>query len=746
MSDEKYTRESKKLSFILVLAQITVFLFIFVMAVTFFLNITNNSDEVVDEMVMSIVEDDLKDEVNNTIKQIDQMYTENSSKAIGIVDLLCLCTRGTDSITVEELQKTIQAANEGFYIPMAEALLMKNGEKWLVTSTELQLLNDTQYDAWTANATYLAEAPITNGIVIFSATKEGIKNQTIEQARTMIHRHVHHDSNKYLWVNEIIHMEGGDNYAVRRIHANLTDTEGMLLSTSMQDITGAYPYLEELEGIRENKEILYTYHFKNLLNDEIELKVTYACYYEPFNWIVAMGEPISDIVSRADGIKTYTTDQMQQLSMGFLSMGIFLLLLDILMLYSISRNMLNALKEKEATRRVELEQALNEAKYANMAKSAFLFNMSHDIRTPMNAIIGFIRIAKNHIHDTARVEDALEKADVSSHHMLSIINDVLDMSRIESGKMEMQVERIVPTEHIKNIEGMYGQSMQDKGIHFIIEAGELAPAVLVDGTRIIQVLGNLLSNAIKFTPSGGSIWLKVRQTGIEEDGKLCFEVRVKDTGIGMSEEFQKKAFLAFEREKSATVSKVQGTGLGLPIAKKIAQSMEGDLTFTSIAGKGSEFIFTFKAQPAEPLIEETTSASETDETAFKGKRLLLVEDIELNREIAMEILTSEGFLVEEAEDGVVALDMVSKSEPGYYDAILMDIQMPIMNGYEATQIIRGLENPLLAKIPIIAMTANAFEEDRRHAFEAGMNGHVQKPIEVDKLIQALRDVLSEKSL
>ena len=362
----------------------------------------------------------------------------------------------------------------------------------------------------------------------------------------------------------------------------------------------------------------------------------------------------------------------------------------------------------------------------------------------MNAIIGFIRIAKNHISDKERVLDALEKADISSHHMLSIINDVLDMSRIESGKMEFQIERIVPTEHIKNIQSMYGQSMEDKGIQFILEIDESAPAVLVDGTRIIQVLGNLLSNAIKFTPNGGSIWLKAKQLGTDINGKLCFEVRVKDTGIGMSEEFQKKAFSAFEREKSATVSKVQGTGLGLSIAKKIAESMEGDLTFTSTQGKGTEFIFTFKAELAEPLIEETASNPTiitSVETSFEGKRILLVEDIELNREIAMEILTSEGFLVEEAEDGTVAVEMVTKSEPHYYDAILMDIQMPLMNGYEATQIIRGLKNKDLANIPIIAMTANAFEEDRKHAFEAGMNAHVQKPLEVDKLMETLAELL-----
>ncbi len=741
MSDEKYTRESKRLSFILIMAQVIVFLFIFTMAIIFFFNITNNSDKVIDKMVMSIVEDDLRDEVANTIRQINHLHTDTASEALGFVHLLNSDTKKMEALSAEDLQKRIRTANECFYAPMIEAIFIQDGQKWLITSAEKRILTDEEHAAWLKKAEYLAETAATNGTITFAATKEGIKNQTIAQVRNLIYGHIHQDSNKYAWINEIINMEGGDDYAIRRIHPNLRDTEGMLLSTSMQDITGAYPYLEELEGIRENGEILYTYHFKNLQNDKIELKVTYARYYEPFNWIVAMGEPISDISARANGIKSYTTDQMKQVGLILLGICIFLLFFDVFLLRIISNNMLNALKEKEAARHMELEDALEKAKYANMAKSSFLFNMSHDIRTPMNAVIGFIRIAKNHPHDEERLIDALDKADASSHHMLSIINDVLDMSRIESGKLEFQPERIVPKEHIKNIQEMYSQSMEDKGILFITEVEDLPAAVLVDGTRIMQVIGNLLSNAIKFTPAGGNIWLKVKQTHIDEQGKHCFEVRVKDTGIGMSEEFQKKAFVAFERAKSATASRVQGTGLGLAIAKRISQAMEGDLTLISELDKGTEFTFTFKAEPAETLIEEETISSETDTIDFTGKRILLVEDIELNREIAMEILTSEGFLVEEAEDGAAALDMVAKSEPGYYDVVLMDIQMPIMNGYEATQIIRALENPILANIPIIAMTANAFEEDRKHAFEAGMNGHVAKPIEVPILIDVLKNIL-----
>ncbi len=747
MNNEKYTNETKRLLHILMVVQIIVFLLIYLLTGNFFSKATDNTNKVVDEMMMSIVEEGLRDEVQNIIRQIEQLYATSTSEAILALNSLALDIREIDTVSKESLSQMLQEANIDFHVPMIEVVLMQNTEKWLITTDEIKKINDTEYSQWIETLENFTNNEFENTTVMIGVVKESIKNQVTEDIRIIIYNQVHSNSNKYVWVNEVINMEGGENYAIRRIHANLKDTEGMFLSTSMQDISGAYPYLKELEGIREHGEILHTYHFKNLLNDEIELKISYAVYYEPFQWIVAIGEPISDIMERADGIVSYSNDQMKQLRNIFMCLGILVLLFDMIMLYSIFHKSLTALREKESRRRAELEKALEEARYANLAKSSFLFNMSHDIRTPMNAVLGFIRIAKNHIQDKERVMDALEKADMSSHHMLSIINDVLDMSRIESGKMEFQMEPIIPNEHIKIFQSMYGQSMEDKGIQFIIEKDDLSHAVLLDGTRMMQVVGNLLSNAIKFTPAGGTIWLKVKQLAVDEDGKFCFEIRIKDTGIGMSEEFQQKAFSVFERERSATISKVQGTGLGLAIAKRIAERMEGNLTFTSVLGKGTEFIFTFKAEPAKVMIEEPSSVSDISvepEVSLQGKRVLLVEDIELNREIAMEILTSEGFLVEEAEDGAVAVKMVSEAEPAYYDVILMDIQMPIMNGYEATQIIRNHENPFIADIPIIAMTANAFEEDRRNAFEAGMNGHIQKPIDVNKLVETLKEVLGKK--
>ena len=389
---------------------------------------------------------------------------------------------------------------------------------------------------------------------------------------------------------------------------------------------------------------------------------------------------------------------------------------------------------------IERERALQEAKAANNAKSLFLFNMSHDIRTPMNAITGFIRIAIENAQNP-KVIDALKKADLSSRHMLSILNDVLDMSRIESGKMELQHHNIIPAEHIKNIEAMYRQSMEEKGIQFRVEYENLPKVVSTDETRISQVIGNLLSNATKFTPKGGIILFQTKCTGIDKNNKYCFSVSVKDTGIGMSEEFLKKVFEPFERERSATVSGIQGTGIGLSLAKRIAKAMDGDLKANSVQGDGSEFIFTFKAEQAEQSVQQEKLSSKEKNIDFTGKRILLVEDVDLNREIAVEILASEGMMVEEAEDGSIAVEMVETSEPNYYDCVLMDIQMPIMDGYEATRKIRAFTNKELANVPIIAMTANAFAEDRKHAFEAGMNGHVAKPVDVANLLEVLSEVV-----
>ena len=399
-----------------------------------------------------------------------------------------------------------------------------------------------------------------------------------------------------------------------------------------------------------------------------------------------------------------------------------------------------AFKIKNKMLSEDLNRTINEKM---QAKTTFLFNMSHDIRTPMNAILGFNEIARRNIDNKDKVMEALEKAKVSGEHMLGIINDILEISRIENGKLELNEEIVDVKEHIKSFMDMFELSMKEKGINFQLIDETKEPFVYSDYLRLSQVVANLLSNALKFTPADGSVILKCVEKPSEKEGYVDYSIHVKDTGIGMSEEFQKKAFESFERERTSTNSQIQGTGLGLAIAKRIALFMGGDLTCTSKIGKGTEFVFTFRSRIAKSG-KELIKKAKNRALVLKGKRILVVEDNELNREIAAEIIRAEGCIVEEAENGYIAVEKIANSKVGYYDLVLMDIQMPIMDGYEAVAKIRTLDNKGLANIPIIAMTANAFEEDKRKALEIGMNAHISKPIDIDKLHSSMMDLLQNE--
>ena len=526
----------------------------------------------------------------------------------------------------------------------------------------------------------------------------------------------------------------------------------------------------------------------------------------------------------------------------------------------------------------KLEIALQHEGAANRAKREFLFNMSHDIRTPMNAIIGFTSLAATHIDNREQVLDYLKKISTSSQHLLSLINDVLDMSRIESGKVKIEEKTVHLPDLVHDVRSIIQPNVAAKRLSLFIDTMDIEDEdIITDPLRLNQILLNILSNAIKFTPTGGMISIRIAQKNGAPKGCVCYEFRIKDNGIGMSEEFQKHIFEEFSREESSTVSGIQGTGLGMSITKNIVDLMGGTIALTSEPGKGTEFIvtlcFTRSGQKAEPkqlpqleglraLVadddtntclnvstmlskigmrpEWTISGKEAvirtkyaveqgdafsvyiidwlipdmngieivrqirkvignrcpiiiltaydwadieDEaraagvTAFcekplflselrrvlaepfraepaaepaqptaadlKGKKLLLVEDNELNREIALEILKEAGFVVDTAEDGAVAVQKIKQAAPGQYDLILMDIQMPNLDGYEATRQIRALPDAEKASIPIFAMTANAFEEDRQNALAAGMNGHIAKPLDVPHLLRVLADALKK---
>ena len=389
---------------------------------------------------------------------------------------------------------------------------------------------------------------------------------------------------------------------------------------------------------------------------------------------------------------------------------------------------------------VALQLAVQRETKANLAKREFLFNMSHDIRTPMNAIIGFTALAQTHIDDRGQVEDYLKKISVSSQHLLSLINDVLDMSRIESGKVTLEAKPVHLPELVHELRDIVQAVVSEKGLSLTLDTvGVENEDIIADPLRLEQILINVLANAVKFTPDGGQIGLWIVQKDTAPAGYADFEFHIKDNGIGMSEEFQKHIFEQFARERTSTVSKIQGTGLGMAITKSLVDMMGGRITVKSEQGKGSEFTISLRFPIGEAKTEQTPPAAKA--SAFTGKKLLVVEDNELNLEIASTLLKEAGFAVDTAENGKVAVEKVEAASADRYDLILMDIQMPEMDGYEATRRIRALPDTKKAALPIVAMTANAFEDDRKNALRAGMNGHIAKPLDIQKLFQVLSELL-----
>ncbi|XCP86405.1 ATP-binding protein [Roseburia hominis] len=403
-----------------------------------------------------------------------------------------------------------------------------------------------------------------------------------------------------------------------------------------------------------------------------------------------------------------------------------------------------AAMENEMKQKALIEDALLRAENASKAKTKFLFNMSHDIRTPMNAIIGFTTLAIRHADDAERVRGYLKKIADSGNHLLSLINDVLDMSRIENGKVQLEETEYSLSEVVQELQNMLLLEVQSRNLKLYIEMEDVTDdKVIGDRLRLKQILQNLLGNAVKFTNSGGRIWVKVMERPGRD--KTIYEFRVKDTGIGMSEEFLKRVFEPFERERTSTVSGVQGTGLGMAITRNLVEMMEGTISVTSKKGEGTEFIVQLPMKPFMGEQQETVHVEKENtheiSMTMKGRRVLLVEDNDLNREIAGEILSEAGLLVEEANDGSIAVEKLLEQGPGYYSLVLMDVQMPVMDGYTATRTIRSFDNKELASIPIIAMTANAFDEDKKEAFANGMNAHVAKPIDVKLLLKEMEAVM-----
>jgi len=396
-------------------------------------------------------------------------------------------------------------------------------------------------------------------------------------------------------------------------------------------------------------------------------------------------------------------------------------------------------KDKDELHRRELTEALKLAETANNAKTVFLNNMSHDIRTPMNAILGFAKLMEKELNDATALSAHLKKLQDSGQYLLSILNNVLDMARIDSGMMTLDEQFADLSAREEGFITIFEEQLKAKNLSFDVDINLEYPYVLLDPTKVGEIVSNLLSNAVKYTPAGGHISLKLEDKPCSRPGYRTYIMTVTDTGIGMTKEFMEHIFESFTRERNTTESKIAGTGLGMSIVKKIVDFMGGKIEVESELGKGTTFrvIVDHKTVDNPEDYIGKQKPMETETLNLKGKRLLIAEDNDLNAEIVLSILSDEGFQVERASDGIVCVDMVNKKPAGYYDLILMDIQMPNLNGYDATRKIRNFTDPQKANIPIIAMTANAFDEDKKAALESGMNGHLAKPVNVPELLREL---------
>jgi len=399
--------------------------------------------------------------------------------------------------------------------------------------------------------------------------------------------------------------------------------------------------------------------------------------------------------------------------------------------------------KEEEEKKQELNEALLAAEAANRAKTIFLSNMSHDIRTPMNAILGFAGLLERETNNPEVMQDYIRKIQNSGEYLLTIINNILDMARIESGNAELDLDCVDLFDDNRNVVGIFQDMFEKKNITFTATNNITHTHVFLDSTKLQQIAVNILSNAVKYTPEGGHISWDYSEIPCEKEGYATYVMTISDDGIGMSEEFAEHIFEYFSRERNTTESKIIGTGLGMSIVKKLVDLMGGTIEVNSELGKGT----TFKVTLTHMIVKNPDDyiSDNLKENVYKvdlrGKRLLLAEDNELNAEIAITVLSDIGFIVEHASDGVECVDMINKAEAGYYDVIMMDVQMPNLDGYETTKKIRRFEDIRKANIPIVAMTANAFEEDRRTAIEAGMNAHLAKPIQMDELINTMAKVL-----
>ena len=562
----------------------------------------------------------------------------------------------------------------------------------------------------------------------------------------------------------IIYRWTGEKWLVQHLHQSVPDQEqmdgeefpislGKQVKENRQALLAlgtAYYHISSLNLKTERIELV-----KNSRASAMDIEGDGADWYPQFQIIKEMiAEPfvqkymdffdIKTMAARLHNKESMSDEFMKKDGTWFLSMGVP-------QIYDADGNVTSVLfanrdvtdeKIRELRQEKELREAKLKAESANHAKSSFLLNMSHDIRTPMNAIIGYAELASRHLEDTAKLDRYLEKIQVCGEELLSLLNNVLNLARIENNKIEMEYTVSNVYESFENYVTMFQQQAESKNQTLSLTEQIMYPYVYMDALHLSEICLNIISNAIKYTNDGGTISCNVSQTASEKEDWCNLIITVTDNGIGMSEEFQKHVFETFERERNSTFNHIEGSGIGMGITKKLVELMDGTIEVKSKQGEGSAFTVTIpcrKASEEDFLVKKNNSLR--DKNCLDGVRILLVEDNEINREIAVELLTEEGCIVETAGDGAACIDMIEKAEADYYKIVLMDIQMPIMNGYDAALIIRKLKDTKKSRLPIIAMTANAFAEDVNKALSAGMNDHVAKPINMNILVPIMMKYL-----
>lgn len=460
--------------------------------------------------------------------------------------------------------------------------------------------------------------------------------------------------------------------------------------------------------------------------------------------ITILGESygVDHVYHYVNEVTTYTLTDLIRDHIWIVIIVFIVVLLLIILYFMIHDKNQEERARKELHQKKMLEDALERAKQATIARTVFLRNMSHDIRTPLNAVIGFTDLALKGEKDINQMKDYLSKINISGKHLLEIVNEVLEISRIESGQTKLDERAWNLEEIVDEAEVIIREQAKEKKQDFYVDMSEVKDKyIYCDRLRMKEILLNLLGNSVKFTKQKGKISLEILQKACDSEGFASYQIIVKDNGCGMSQEFIDKIFEPFEREYTSTDSGVQGAGLGMPIVKHFVDMMNGTIQIVSKEGSGTKIIMEYKFCIANPVTQEKQEDINGEEYHFEEKRLLLAEDNELNREITEEVLKEVGFQIDSVENGEEAVKKLRSEAAGYYDAILMDIQMPVMDGYEATRQIRNLEDQKYATIPIIALSANAFEEDKASSFIAGMNDHLAKPLDVEKLMKILKCVL-----